>query len=66
MALQHADTAADRAAWARLWDRTREPWERTAELADFLGVGRTTVVEWCPGGRHAGNGPWSLLRLALR
>jgi hypothetical protein len=66
MALHHPDTPADRAAWARLWDIVRTPWERTAELAEFLGVGRTTIVEWSPGGRHEGAGPWCLIRLALR
>lgn len=66
MPLQHAETPADRDAWARLWGFVRDPWERDADLAEFLGVGRSTIVEWSPGGRNVGHGPWSLLRLALR
>jgi len=63
---QYDQTEADRAAWARLWDMAREPWDRVQGLADYVGVSRTTVVEWCPGGRHPGSGPWCLLRRALR
>jgi hypothetical protein len=66
MALQHAVTPADRAAWARLWDAVAGPWDRLADLAEFLGVGRTTVQEWLPEGRNAGSGTWPLLRKALR
>ena len=66
MAARYADTPADRAAWARLWDLVSAPWERLADLAEFLGVGRTTVISWGPGGDTPGAGPWCLLRIALR
>jgi hypothetical protein len=66
MPTQHPETPADRLAWARLWAVVTGPWERLADLAAILGVGRTTVLEWGPEGRHVGSGPWPMLRQALR
>lgn len=57
------ETAADRAAWARLWTLTRSPWERTEDLAHVLGVARSAVAQWATGDRQ---GPWAALRAALR
>lgn len=66
MPTHYTETDGDRAAWARLWGLVRQPWERTEDLARVLGVARTTIAEWCPPGRNAGAGPWTLLRAALR
>jgi len=66
MGQRHPETPADRSAWARLWAIARRPWSKTEPLAKFLGVGRTTLVEWCPEGRNEGAGEWALLRKALK
>ncbi len=53
----------DRESWARLWAIALRAWPRAQDLADLLGVGRTTVESWASGARH---GAWSGLREALR
>lgn len=63
MATSLPSTPADLAAWARLWELARDPWTRTEDLAEVLGVSRSAVAQWATGTRE---GPWSMLRGALR
>jgi hypothetical protein len=59
-------TPSDRAAWARLWQIARRPWESTDKLAKFLGYSRQAIEAWCPKGKNEGSGSWPLLRAALK
>lgn len=56
------ETTKDREVLAELWQLVRDPWARTDDLADVLGVSRSCVSQWCLGDRA---GPWAALRAAL-
>lgn len=58
-----SETKADRQSWADLWAAANDPWERTQDLADVLGVCRSAVQQYTSGAR---GGPWPSLRAALR
>jgi hypothetical protein len=55
-------TSDDHATWARCWAIARGAWRRTEDLADELGLDRTTIAQYCSGARH---GEWNALLQAL-
>jgi len=55
-------TVDDHAAWARAWTIVRDAWRCTEDLADELGLERTTVSQYCSGARH---GEWHYWLKAL-
>lgn len=63
-------TLNNRRQWASLWDLLRRPWERTEDLAERLGVGRTAVATWAHDGddpqKDPRPGPWAAFLGAVR